>query len=499
MVAIALLAAAWGTLFRDTAAFPDNGIATLNATAIATCQQLQSVLGTIIKLPSDPTYTNLSDENWSQTAWKQPSCIALPANTTDTQKVVSILVANGVPFAIRSGGHSPNPFDANINTGVLISTDNLNNQVLYDAASSSATFGPGLRWDAVYSALDPYNVSLVGGRVMDVGVGGLTLGGGLSYLSDLYGLVCDNIISYEVVLADGSAVVADSSQNADLFWALKGGSNNFGIVTKFKSRTYPISQVWGGMQIFSPSQASEVMQALYEYQATPDKDPYANCIVNIAPINSSVLITYVYLKPIERPEAFAPFFKVTPLVDYTGFYTLHQLMAAFPSPSIPRWTWFTSTYEANQDVYAQVASILSANQSEVVALSKIPYGTLSAAIQPISKNAVLAGSSQGGGNALGLKAVDQLWLALDFGWVGEEYDDSASSLVESLLSKIDAQADAVGVNLPYVFMNDANIKQEVIESYGDDSVQRLRAVQHTYDPDHVFQRLVPGGQKLPAA
>lgn len=249
------------------------------------------------------------------------------------------------------------------------------------------------------------------------------------------------------------------------------------------------------------------MQALYKYQATPEKDPYANCIVNIAPINSSVFITLVYLKPVERPEAFAPFFEVTPLVDYTGFTTLHELMAAYPTTSIPRWTWFTSTNKANQDVYdkanqdvyAQVASILSANQSEVVALSKLPYSTLSAAIQPISKNVALAGSARGGGNSLGLEAVDQLWLALDFGWAGEEYDELASSLVDSLLSKIDARAATVGANLPYIFMNDASIEQAVIESYGHDQVQRLRAVQQTYDPDQVFQKLVSGGQKLPTA
>lgn len=241
------------------------------------------------------------------------------------------------------------------------------------------------------------------------------------------------------------------------------------------------------------------MQALYEYQTMPDKDLYANCIVNIVPINGSVLVTYVYLKPIERPEAFAPFFKITPLVDETAFYTLHALMASFPSPSIPRWTWFTSTYAADQDVYAQVANILTANQSEVVSLSTIPYGTLSAAIQPISRNVAMAGAAQAGGNALGLEAVDQLWIGLDFGWDGESYDDTVYSLVQTLLSRIDAKAEAVGATLPYVFMNDANSRQPVIESYGVENVLRLHAVQGKYDPGQVFQKLVAGGQKLPTS
>lgn len=166
--------------------------------ATLACDQLRGALGTIVTSPADPNYTTLADENWSQTAWKLPTCIALPTTTAETQEVVKILVANNVSFAIRSGGHSPNPFDANINNGVLISTEMLNKQVSYNPAANSASFGTGLRWDAVYSALDPYNVTLVGGRVMTVGVGGLTLGGGLSYLSDLYGMVCDNVLSFEV-------------------------------------------------------------------------------------------------------------------------------------------------------------------------------------------------------------------------------------------------------------------------------------------------------------
>lgn len=238
------------------------------------------------------------------------------------------------------------------------------------------------------------------------------------------------------------------------------------------------------------------MQALYEYQTAPEKDLYANCIVNIIPTNDTVLLTLVYLKPVERPEAFAPFYKVTPLQDTTGFSTLHELMGAFPNPPIPRWTWYTSTYRADQDMYAQVASFLSANQSEVIAMKNFTSGTVSSAIQPISKNVARAGK-EAGGNALGLEEVDQLWVALDFGWTGAEHDETVYSLVESLLSRIDDQAQARGVELPYIFMNDANNKQAVIESYGEDNNRRLRAVQQAYDPDQVFQKLVAGGQKLP--
>lgn len=121
----------------------------------------------------------------------------LPTVAAEVASTVSFLADNRVPFTVHSGGHSPNPFDANIDAGVLISLNNFAS-VAYDARTELVSVGPGARWEAVYTELDQYNRTMVGGRVMDVGVGGLTLGSGLSYLTDLYGLACDNVVSYEV-------------------------------------------------------------------------------------------------------------------------------------------------------------------------------------------------------------------------------------------------------------------------------------------------------------
>lgn len=163
-----------------------------------TCSQLQDRFGSsLIVLPSAADYDDLREDNWSQTAWRRPSCIATPTVVGEIAEFVGVLVANHVPFAIRSGGHSPNPSDSNIDSGVLISMSKFD-KVSYDAKTRLVSIGPGARWDAVYTELDKYNRSMVGGRVMDVGVGGLSLGSGLSYLTDLYGMACDNIVSYQV-------------------------------------------------------------------------------------------------------------------------------------------------------------------------------------------------------------------------------------------------------------------------------------------------------------
>jgi FAD/FMN-containing dehydrogenase len=112
----------------------------------------------------------------SQTAWGSPTCIVTPGSASQLALLVNVLVVNHVQFAIRSGGHSPNPGFANINNGVLIDMS-LFNQVHYDASHNVALVGSGLTWGTVYTTLEQYNVTVVGGRVLDVGVGGLMLGG----------------------------------------------------------------------------------------------------------------------------------------------------------------------------------------------------------------------------------------------------------------------------------------------------------------------------------
>lgn len=161
------------------------------------CRQLDRLQSSTTILPSEVSYGNLSTDNWSQTAWAHPTCIVRPADTARLQQVVRLLTEHNIQFAIRSGGHLPSPLGANINTGVLIDLSPFS-QVDYDADNSVVTIGPGLRWGEVYEALEQYGMTAVGGRLLDVGVGGLILGSGLSYLSDLHGLACDNVVNFEV-------------------------------------------------------------------------------------------------------------------------------------------------------------------------------------------------------------------------------------------------------------------------------------------------------------
>jgi FAD/FMN-containing dehydrogenase len=155
-----------------------------------------------------------------------PNCIVQPKNAKEVATVVKILTTASIlkpcQFAIRSGGHTPYAGASNIDDGVTIDLQYIN-AVKYDAKNALVNVGPAARWNDVFTTLEPLGVITPGGRSSTVGVGGLTLGGGISYFSPERGLICDNVLEFEVVLADGRIVTASNTSNPDLFTVLKGG------------------------------------------------------------------------------------------------------------------------------------------------------------------------------------------------------------------------------------------------------------------------------------
>ncbi|TGO65532.1 hypothetical protein BCON_0002g01180 [Botryotinia convoluta] len=189
--------------------------------------------------------------------------------------------------------------------GILISTTNLD-ALTVSSDNSIASIGPGLRGGAVYEALDPYGVSVIGGRIPQVGVGGLILGGGLSHFSAQHGLAADNIKNFEVVLASGEIVNANAKKNSDLFWALKRGGPNFGIVTRFDMYTIPIRNIWFQATAYSLTELPNILAAFTEWQKNgAQTDPKTSVLINI--LNTGCSLGLVYSEPATYPDAFAPF------------------------------------------------------------------------------------------------------------------------------------------------------------------------------------------------
>ncbi|KAF2681995.1 FAD-binding domain-containing protein [Lentithecium fluviatile CBS 122367] len=462
------------------------------------CTRLKSRLHSQIVLPAEEAFEALRTANWDQVTWKKPACIATPNCTESVQQMVQLLVDANASFAVRSGGHSPSPGASNIENGVLIDISRIS-EISLDTTQNLVRISPGVRWRDVHSILSPNNVTVVAPRVLDVGVGGSILGGGISYLSERYGLACDNAVEFEVVLANGNVVTANATSHRDLFWALKGGGNNFGIITKITTRTHPISMVWGGYRVYAADQLPAVLSAFATYQDTVD-DPDANLLLSIPLSNltrSGFILNLVYFRPLVEPAALRAFSNIPHVVDMTKVQRYEELLGSAPLPDLPRWGFRATSFSANDSLYHEILND-TFRAPELGAFSNITGGTFVFNMQPISRRIFQYGR-EGVGNPLGIRDVKQLWGAFSTGWWSADDDAQAHTLTKALVVRVETLTRRSGQHLDYLFMNDADWDQKVLQSYGDKSLSRLRQVNYKYDPTAVFQRLVRGGFKLESA
>lgn len=145
----------------------------------------------------------------------------------------------------------------------------------YKVHNDTIEVGPGMKWIDVIRALDPYGRVAIGGRLKNIGVPGLTLIGGVHYFINKYGFAMDNVERYDVVLGNGTQVISDGSTNSDLFWALKGGANNFGLVTKFTLKTHRIPKVSTTIQTFEEDKVYDFIKAAMDMGRLDNSDPIA--------------------------------------------------------------------------------------------------------------------------------------------------------------------------------------------------------------------------------
>lgn len=264
------------------------------------CVALSFALGDKVSYPISPTYQNSTSSYFSAFENElRPTCVVTPTETKDVALVLSTLkrltTVRRVRLAVRGGGHTPFAGSANINGGVTVDMRAIRGIEVHQNHTLTS-IGAGERWGNVYRKLDAMGLSVSGGRVSKPGVAGLTTGGmfdksrlrneltvdqgGISYFSTRKGFVCDNVVNYEVVLASGEIVNANAQQHRDLWLALKGGSNNFGIVTRFDLITFQQGQLWGGSVYYDPSTFPQQLKALFELDTDPNYDEFAHVIVS---------------------------------------------------------------------------------------------------------------------------------------------------------------------------------------------------------------------------
>jgi FAD/FMN-containing dehydrogenase len=228
--------------------------------------------------PDDADY-NTARRVWNGRIDRRPTLVAFCANEADVVAVVRFAREHSVLVAVRGGGHSC-AGSAVCNDGLVIDLS-LMKAIEVDAAERSARAQGGVLWGELDRSTQAFNLAVPGGTDSEVGIAGLTLGGGNGWLMGLHGATCDNLLSADVVMADAGTVTANCNENADLFWALRGGGGNFGIVTSFHYRLYPIGPtVIGGAVMYAYEDALKVLRHFRDFAiSAPDALTVYACLI----------------------------------------------------------------------------------------------------------------------------------------------------------------------------------------------------------------------------
>lgn len=336
-------------------------------------------------------------------------------------------------------------------------------------------------WSDVYKALDGTGLNVVGGRVEGPGTGGFTLGGGYSWLTDQYGLTCDTVVSYELVLPNGTIVTVDAESQPDLNFALKGGLNRFGIVTSIVYKTVPQGDVYGGLAFYSASQNAAIANATYEYQLS-NTDPKAQIITTFdGGILDGPLVLFFYDGSEADAEiAFAPFADITPEISSVEAQSFYSFSTDAPS----------DVEAGNRGAFATMSTTtLTLNLLNAVYNESSYYGEIAAL-----HSGILISYDTEPFKDYGQYATDsayphsdsQLPLNLYFSWSDEADDAYWRGVMQTSINYLSSIAEAEGILYPVVYPNYALSTYSGAQLYGDNA-PRLLALQKEYDPNGVME------------
>src|SRR5689334_20888609 len=219
-------------------------------------QELASHLRSALIRPGDAGYEQAC-QVYNGMIDKHPALIAKCVDVADVISAVNFAREQGLVLAVRGGGHN-GPGLGTCDDGLVIDLSRMKG-IRVDPANRTVRVEGGCVWGDVDHATHPFGLATPSGFISSTGVGGLTLGGGIGYLSRTYGLTIDNLLGVDMVLADGSFVSASADEHPDLFWAVRGGGGNFGVVTSFLFKLHPISTVYGGPMFWPLERAGEVL------------------------------------------------------------------------------------------------------------------------------------------------------------------------------------------------------------------------------------------------
>ncbi|PVI03626.1 FAD-binding domain-containing protein [Periconia macrospinosa] len=470
---------------------------------ISGCEALEKKFTAKVWFPGSERYENETTIYWSKSVILQPGplCVFTPFDAHDIATALPILHSNGSQFAVRGNGHMTVKGAASINNGILVALTDLR-KLEISSDSEIASLGPGLTWFEVYNWVQKYDRVIVGARYAPVGVSGFLLGGGISFLGPQYGWGANSVVNFEVVTAKGDIIQANKTSNPDLFWALKGGGSNFGIVTRFDVQTHPTGQIYGGTISYDQSNVDVMFRALQAFAEPGGGIDNAkvgmlpNLFINPATGGQTAALSGFFDGP--DGSALKNFTE-----NFSGSTAKLRTYADFLGESAAaggrgdfRGAFHCVSFKSS----AQTVSLINdtVTREAVQHLGDVPGAVVSISPQFLGKQWFEA-ARESGGDAIDIDPTNANLLVLNLvtQWTNAEDDDKIADWVESVIEKMKKKASDLELNFSFIYLNDAQEGSDPFPLYGGGkSLSKLRDVRKRYDPDNIFQIQMPGGFKL---
>ncbi|KAH9033401.1 FAD-binding domain-containing protein, partial [Lactarius pseudohatsudake] len=458
-----------------------------------TCRRIASAISNSSQLfyPNSTQYST-DIEHAIVSSSQVSACSVEPGSTADVSVILRILGSSRTPFAVKGGGHAFNPGFSS-SSGVQISMTRFSNIELNNS-TATVDVGSGVTWDQVYAVLDSTGVNIVGGRIPTVGISGLTLGGGYAFMSNQYGLTIDNMERYELVLPNGTITNVTES-NKDLWFALRGGGNNFGIVTKFTYKTVPQGQVWGGTLNYNVDQLDLVKDAVVKFQQNNDTKAALNVPVIYTPAGAISAAVLFYNAPTPAPGIFDDFLAIPTNqsdVKTRSFADMFNSLAFINPPNTVRsvGSMVSQVTQYSPSVFDAFVNQTLFWGGKIGALD--PNVTVAVTLEPFLKDVF----SHGSASAYPPDRSHALFpTAVTFAYTNASLDDTVSRALRSYSDAVTAVAVADGQNVSHaaVYPNYALFDTPLEEIYGV-NLPRLHAIRKAVDPKDVMG--LAGGFKL---
>ncbi|KAI1330298.1 FAD binding domain protein [Xylariaceae sp. FL0255] len=462
------------------------------------CSTLASLSPGKVFFPNSSDYVSSLASYWAEQEQDMtPSCIFSPSSSQDVSVALStVIVPQSCNFAVRGGGHASLTGASNINGGITIDLRNINSTSL-SADGSTVSVGGGQIIGNVYSLLAEHELSIPAARDYTIGMGGSTLGGGLGYFGPKAGFAASSVVEYEIVLANGSLVAASAHENNDLWKALKGGGNNFGIVINFVFRTFPLGKIWAGdvLKNGSTTTIEDTANAFSSFIANPNYDFNASAFVTYGfTASEAVLLTeYTYAAPVANASVFAGLLQVPGevLEDDTAVTTLPEfsMLSNSQSPSGLQQITFAMSFENDAEMLVNAWNILNVSTPKIQDIQGSSWGlTLEPILPSMADNSTSLGLEIPQKGLILTICSANFDLASDYAYM--------SNTVQQLLDDLITAAEELGIYNRFIDMNHAMAGQNPFAGYGDANWEFLQVTAKKYDPKGVFQTLEPGGFKL---